>query len=160
MAELRGIVRIANTDIDSDKSLLYGLNRIHGVGYVMSRAICVTLGLEETKKIGSLSPEDVGRIEEFLSKGYKDKLPTWMLNRKRDYESGENMHLVGSDLRLRKEFDIRQMKRLKTYKGIRHSLGQPVRGQRTKSHFRRGGAVGVMKKVAKIAAAKAAAEKK
>jgi len=160
MAELKGIVRIANTDIDADKSLLFGLTGIHGVGYAMAHAICVDLGLGETKKMGSLSSDDVKRIEEFLIKGYKGELPVWILNRKRDYESGEDMHLVGSDLRLRREFDIRLMKRLKTYKGIRHSLGQPVRGQRTKSHFRRGGAVGVMKKAAKIAAAKAATDKK
>ena len=44
---------------------------------------------------------------------------------------------------LQNEFDIRRLKKIKSYKGIRHSLGQPVRGQRTKAHFRKGRAVGV-----------------
>jgi small subunit ribosomal protein S13 len=45
-----------------------------------------------------------------------------------------------------KEFDIKRMKQIKSYKGMRHSLKQPVRGQRTRSHFRTTGvAVGVKK---------------
>ena len=42
------------------------------------------------------------------------------------------------------------MKRLKLYKGMRHAAGQPVRGQRTRSHFRRGTAVGVKSKTTKV----------
>ena len=48
---------------------------------------------------------------------------------------------------MKREFDIKRMKKIKSYKGARHSAGQPVRGQRTRSHFRsRGKAVGVTKK--------------
>ena len=39
-------------------------------------------------------------------------------------------------LELQKEFDIKRLKKIKSYRGLRHSTGQPVRGQRTKSHFR------------------------
>ena len=45
--------------------------------------------------------------------------------------------MTGTDLELQTEFDIKRMKKIKSYKGVRHSAGQPVRGQRTKSHFRK-----------------------
>ena len=44
------------------------------------------------------------------------------------------------------EFDIKMMKMIKSYKGVRHAIGQPVRGQRTKAHFRKGSSLGVIKK--------------
>ncbi|MDO8517486.1 MAG: 30S ribosomal protein S13, partial [Nanoarchaeota archaeon] len=79
----------------------------------------------------------------------------FLVNRRKDYESGENKHLYGADLDLQKEFDIKKLKKMRAYKGIRHQLGQPVRGQRTKSHFRkekkRKGAVGVKKAKSPVA---------
>ena len=58
------------------------------------------------------------------------------MNRQEDFASGEDKHLVGSDLELQKEFDIKRLKKVKTYRGYRHSSGLPSRGQRTKSNFR------------------------
>ena len=61
-------------------------------------------------------------------------------------DSGYDKHTVGPQLKLKKEFDIRRMKKTKSYKGMRHAVGLPVRGQRTKGHFRKGKAVGVVKR--------------
>src|SRR3989344_107293 len=55
----------------------------------------------------------------------------------KDIETGKSEHLVGSNLELRKEFDIKRLKKIKSYKGYRHSAGLPVRGQRTRAHFRK-----------------------
>ena len=55
------------------------------------------------------------------------------------------MHLISTDLKLRKEFDIKFMKKIKSYKGMRHASGLPVRGQRTRAHFRTGTSLGVVK---------------
>jgi ribosomal protein S13 len=49
---------------------------------------------------------------------------------------GTNKHIYGADLNLQVDFDIKRLKKIKAYKGVRHAAGQPVRGQRTKSHFR------------------------
>ena len=79
-------------------------------------------------------------------KGILGKLKlSWMLNRKKDRESGLSKHLITTDLDLARDFDVRRMKKIKSYRGWRHATGQPVRGQRTRSHFRKGGAVGVAK---------------
>ena len=48
-------------------------------------------------------------------------------------------------MKLQNEFDIKIMKKNKSFKGIRHSMGQPVRGQKTRSHFRSGKSIGVKK---------------
>jgi small subunit ribosomal protein S13 len=60
-----------------------------------------------------------------------------MVNRRYDYETGQNKHLLSGDLQYTIENDIKMMKKMKCYKGVRHILGQPVRGQRTRSNFRR-----------------------
>ena len=70
-------------------------------------------------------------------------LPEWLLNRRNDRETGEDQHLIESDLELKQEFDIRRLKEIDSYKGWRHKLGLPVRGQKTKSSFRSGSKVGV-----------------
>ena len=70
-----------------------------------------------------------------------------MFNRRKDYVTGDNKHLIMSDLDFSLREDVKRMERTKSYKGVRHALGLPVRGQRTKTGFRRGGTtVGVFKK--------------
>jgi small subunit ribosomal protein S13 len=82
-----------------------------------------------------------------------------MLNRRKDVYTGENRHLTGVDLTLGNNEDINLMKKMRSYKGIRHERGQKVRGQRTKSTGRTGATVGVVRKKLE-AGAGAAAEKK
>ena len=109
----------------------------------MSNAICISLNLEKNRKVSTLSPDEIAKISAFIK---NPKVPEWLLNRKNEIETGVSRHLVTTDLDLARDFDIRRMKKIKSYKGWRHATGQPVRGQRTRSHFRkRGGAVGVMK---------------
>src|SRR3989449_370539 len=80
--------------------------------------------------------------------------PPWMVNRPKDWESGLDLHLVGSEVEVRLRDDINLMKMIRSYKGVRHETGQKVRGQRTRSNGRTGLTVGVTKKAA-LEAAKA-----
>ena len=153
MEDIR-LIRILSTDIPGNKKLYCGLTYIKGISWSISNAICKQLNVDKNKKIQDLTKEEVEKISVFIK---NPNLPEFLLNRRKDYESGNNKHLYGADLDLQKEFDIKKLKKMKAYKGIRHQLGQPVRGQRTKSHFRkerkRSGAVGV-KKVKIVAAPK------
>ena len=74
------------------------------------------------------------------------RLPWWMLNRRKDLISGEDKHIMGSDLVLKLRDDINLLRKIRSYRGIRHERGLRVRGQRTKSTGRRGMVVGVMRK--------------
>ena len=98
--------------------------------------------LDKNKKIKDINEQEKEKIIEFVR---NPKVPFFILNRRKDFEHGTNKHLTGSDLDLQREFDVKRLKKIRCYKGMRHALGQPVRGQRTKSHFRKGKAIGVRK---------------
>ena len=137
------LIRILATDIPGNMRVYAGLRKIKGVSWSFSNAVCNVLKIDKKKKISELTKEEIDKISEFIK---NPKLPEFLLNRRKDFETGKNMHLIGTDLELTKEFDIKRLKKIKSYKGIRHILGQPVRGQRTKSHFRKNKAVGVVGK--------------
>jgi len=134
ISEEERIVRILSKDIEGKMKIYPGLAKIKGVSWSISKAACHKLNIDENKKIGSLNEAEVATISEFLK---NPDIPAHMLNRQKDFETGENLHLVGSDLELKKEFDIKRLKKIKNYRGLRHLLGLPLRGQRTKSNFRR-----------------------
>jgi len=141
------LVRIAGFDIPGGKKILPGLTRIKGVGWSLSNAACLKLKVPKEKKIAELTKDEIKQIEGFLR---NPEIYDFMKNRQKDAETGETGHYIGSDLEMKKDFDIRRMKKIRSYKGVRHTSGQPVRGQRTRSHFRKKGqAVSVTKKGAK-----------
>ncbi|MBS3090628.1 30S ribosomal protein S13 [Candidatus Pacearchaeota archaeon] len=139
----KSIVRILGADISGEASIYPGLTRVKGVSWSFSNALCTFLGIDKKRKISSLNASEIEKISSFMKKpaGLKD----FLLNRRRDIETGENKHLITSDLELQRDFDIRRMKQTRSYKGWRHALGQPVRGQRTRSHFRKGRSIGVQR---------------
>jgi small subunit ribosomal protein S13 len=146
MAEFRHLVRIANTDIKGEKSILYALKKIKGVSIMFANMACMNAGIERTKKAGELTDAEIKSLETEIL--HPSSAPNWILNRRLDPETGENKHLIGSDLIFVKDNDLKEMKKLKSYKGIRHMYKLPVRGQRTKSNFRRnkGKAIAGLKK--------------
>ena len=133
------IVRILSTDIEGKMSIYSGLTKIKGVSWSFSNAVCKKLGLDKTRKIGTLEEQEIKKITEFIK---NPALPNFLLNRKKDPESDKGKHLVISDLDLQKEFDIKRLKKIKSYRGLRHSVKLPLRGQRTKSNFRKNRAKG------------------
>ena len=136
MAEFKHLVRIANTDLDGKKSVVYALKDIRGVGVPLAHAICQVANIDGMSKIGELSDVDMKKIDDVIKEPLKFGIPSFMVNRRHDVESGQDKHLVTNDLIFYRENDIKMMKKMKCYKGVRHSLGQPVRGQRTRSNFR------------------------
>jgi small subunit ribosomal protein S13 len=146
---LESLIRIYGFDIPGSRNIYVGLTYIKGISWSISNAVCLKLGIAKNKKIQELSKDEIKKIEHFLEN--LDVL-TFMKNRRFDPETGKTSHLYGSDLDISKEFDIKRLKAMKSYRGIRHAAGQPVRGQRTKSHFRRKKTAIVGKKAAPKAA--------
>lgn len=133
----RYIVRITNTDLDGKKQVFMALQKIKGVNFMFSHAICEVLKLDKKKKTGNLTDKEVESLNDALKHPEKYKIPEWMFNRRKDQETGKNIHLVGTDLNYTVENDIKNMIRLRIYRGVRHSFHLPVRGQNTKSNFRK-----------------------
>jgi len=134
------IVRILSEDIRGGMKVYAGLTKIKGVSWSFSNSVCRALGIDKNKPIGLLTKEEIDKISNFIK---NPKVPSYLLNRRKDFETGQDRHLFGSELELQNEFDIKRLKKIKSYRGLRHAAGQPVRGQRTKSHFRKNKPKGV-----------------
>ena len=128
------IVRILDEDIEGSMGIYAGLTKIKGISWSMANAICKKLKIDKNRKVGSLTDAEVKKILDFIK---NPEIPSFIFNRRVDFETGKKRYLTGTDLELQKEFDIKRLKKIKSYRGIRHSAGLPVRGQRTKSHFRK-----------------------
>jgi small subunit ribosomal protein S13 len=139
----RLLVRLGNVDIDGNKRLFCALNNVKGVSYSFANAVCAVSEIDKFRKVGELTEKEVDKLDDIIENPAKYNIPSWMFNRRKDYETGESRHLLAGDLDFAKSNDIRRMMKIKCYKGVRHSLGLPVRGQRTRGNFRRGAAIGV-----------------
>lgn len=154
-AGVRGIVRLAEVDLDGTKRLHQALLKVKGIGQALARAIPLAAGIDGNVLTGSLTDEQIERIEAVVAKPADFGIPGHLLNRRADPATGEHRQLVSSELTIARRADIDTMKKIRCYKGVRHELGQPVRGQRTRSSFRTGMVAGVTRAKA-AAAAKAA----
>jgi len=144
--EFRHIVRVTDTDIDGSLKVGYALTKIKGVSISLANAVLKKAGINPEIRLGSLSEEQVKKIEDVLLNPAKYGIPSWLLNRRKDLETGKDLHLLSSDLDLRTKMDIDLMKKIKSWKGYRHAYGLKVRGQRTRTTGRTGKTVGVSKK--------------
>jgi len=141
----RYIVRLVNTDLDGNKSIVIALTGIKGVGLRTAEIIARTAGIPKKTKIGDLSEEKTSELEKILA-DYAETSPHWLVNRQNDWASGADMHLVGIDVELNIRDDVNLMRMIRCYKGIRHETGQKVRGQRTRANGRTGLTMGVIRK--------------
>ncbi len=141
------IVRVHNTDLKGEKQLVMALQKIKGVGFMFSNMVCAMSQIPKNKQAGMLTEKEVEKLDKILSNPKSFGAPTWMLNRRKDYEKGEDLHIYTGDLTFANDNDKKRLQKIKAYKGIRHGMGLPVRGQRTKSNFRKnkGKATGVKK---------------
>ena len=149
------IVRLAATDLDGFRPVMYALSDIKGIGIRTGALVADMVGVPRQQRVGNLNDQQVEQINAKLSQ-IQEVAPPWMLNRQYDWETGEDRHVFGPEWQLEVRNDINRMKKIRSYRGVRHEGGKKVRGQRTKSNGRKGLALGVQRGAA-IAAAKAAA---
>lgn len=143
-------------DIPGAKKAIVGLTQIKGIGYSFATAILDTLKINTNTNIGFLSESDVQSIEKLITNPIAGNFPVWFLNRRKDIETGVNMHLLTSDIPFTLRNDIERERITNSWRGYRHMYGLKVRGQCTRTTGRKGGAVGVAK-AGKAAPAQAAA---
>ncbi|MGD9129479.1 MAG: 30S ribosomal protein S13 [Candidatus Woesebacteria bacterium] len=105
--------RIAGIDIPEHKKILYSLRSIYGVGLKLAKDILEETKIDPDKRAKDLTRDEVNKIQKALEK-----------------------YLVEGDLRRIVNDNISRLKRTRTYRGLRHTQGLPVRGQRTRSNAR------------------------
>jgi len=131
------IVRIVNTDLDGNKPIGHALIKIRGVGTTFANSVCLVASVDKAHKTGELSDADIKKLNDVVKNPGKFNFPTWMMNRRKDYITGEDKHILTSDLDFTKGQDVRRMQKTKSYTGLRLQAGLPVRGQKTRSNFRK-----------------------
>ncbi len=141
--QFKYIVRLFGQDVDGTMKVPYALAMIKGIGYNTAMAITHNLGIDRNKRLGELTEAELSKIEEYLKDKKIPDVPAWMYNRRKDYETGLDIHLVTNDLIFYVRNDIEKEKKTKSWRGVRHALGLKVRGQRTRTTGRTGMTVGV-----------------
>ncbi len=107
-------MRIAGINIPDHKKILYSLPYIYGVGLPSAKKIVARANVDPDKRAKDLNPQEVNRLREIIEKQYR----------------------IEGDLRREIAANIKRLKELQTYRGIRHMRSLPVRGQRTKTNSR------------------------
>jgi len=125
--------------------MVIALTQIKGVGYMFANSIINNLKIDSSLRIGNLSNEQIKSIENIIQNPSSSNFPSWFLNRRKDVETGEDKHLLTSDIAFTVRNDIEREKTTGSWRGYRHMYGLKVRGQRTRCTGRKGGAVGVAK---------------
>ncbi|MGQ9780889.1 MAG: 30S ribosomal protein S13 [Nitrososphaeria archaeon] len=148
-SEFRHVVRLGGRDLNGKKKVLAALADIKGIGFSTANAVLNKLNIDANVRLGSLSENDLNRIDDYVRNLQSKVELSYLLNRRKDPSSGSNIHLIGSDLDFVVKDDIRREKDVMSWRGIRHSLGLKVRGQRTRTTGRKGLTVGVRKGVAR-----------
>src|SRR5688572_30828694 len=154
-ADFRYLVRIINTDLDGKKPFATALTYVPGISHRLANVVARETGIDPKARIGNLTEEQLAQTVDAIE-NIDEMVPLWMLNRRRDIESGEDRHMVGSEITIMLREDLNRLKKIRSWRGHRHERKLPTRGQRTKNNGRFGGAVGVQRKDAGQAAPDAA----
>ena len=109
------MARIVGVDIPRNKKISYSLQYIHGIGKRTADALCTKAKIDKNLRVHQLTEEQVVSIRNAIS---------------------ELGYLVEGELRSSNAMNIKRLKDIGTYKGIRHRRGLPANGQRTKTNAR------------------------
>jgi small subunit ribosomal protein S13 len=152
--DFRSLLRMIGTSIEGYKPLYFALSEIRGMGRRLALAICRVLKYDPDLRIGLMADADLEKIEKCIKDPVAYGIPHWMVNRQKDRRTGEDRHVSGTDIELVRKMDIDRMKRMKSWKGIRHMFNLKVRGQHTRTTGRSGLVVGYLRTKKKSSTAK------
>ena len=108
------MARIAGVDLPREKRAEIGLTYIYGIGRATSNEILAKAGINPDTRIKDLSEDQVNELRRIIDED----------------------HLVEGDLRREIALNIKRLRDIKCYRGIRHAKGLPIRGQKTKTNAR------------------------
>jgi len=108
------MARIVGVDLPKNKRGEIGLTYIYGIGRSSARKILSTAGIDFDKKVQEWNDEDLGKIRTILNEEFK----------------------VEGELRSMVQMNIKRLMDIGCYRGVRHRIGLPVRGQSTKNNAR------------------------
>jgi len=145
--EFQHILRVLNTNVDGTQKIVFALTSIRGIGRRFSTLICKKADIDVRKRAGELTQDEVNKLLTVIQHPRQFKIPSWFLNRQKDYKDGRDYQTVSNVLDTKIRDDFERLKRMRSHRGLRHYWGLRVRGQHTGTTGRRGRVVGhVVKK--------------
>ena len=132
-------------DVEGDKKITVALSKVKGVGYNFAQVLIQKLNINPYIRVGLLTDKELNDIENALKDPNKIGITYLYLNRRKDMDTGSNIHLLTSDLDFIVSNDIDRENSIMSWRGYRHMFGLRVRGQCTRTTGRRDSAVGVRK---------------
>ncbi len=108
------MARIAGVDLPREKRVEIGLTYIFGIGRTRSNEILTKTGINPDTRVRDLTDDEIAKLRDIIEKVYT----------------------VEGDLRREIALNIKRLIEVRCYRGIRHRMGLPVRGQRTKTNAR------------------------
>jgi ribosomal protein S13 len=139
-------VRIFGTNVKGERPLYLALCAVSGIGRRFAHAVTRRAGLDPLRRAGTITADEEAHLCTIIQNPVENGIPTWMLNRRFDRATSKEIQWVGSDIQSNIRNEIERLKKMKSWRGLRHSRGLKVGGQCTKSTGRRGVAVGVERK--------------
>lgn len=108
------MARIVGVDLPKDKRIEIGLTYIYGIGRSRANQILNDLKIDKNKKVKDLEDKEIAMIKDYIEKNFR----------------------VEGDLRTEVNLNIKRLMEIGCYRGLRHRMGLPVRGQRTRTNAR------------------------
>ena len=138
-----------NTNLEGKRKAAYSLTAIRGIGPRLAHLICKIAKVNLNSRAGEIGEETWEKIQQIIAEPSSFGVPSWFLNRRKDYREGGDLHATSNLLESKVREDIERMKKIRQHRGLRHHWLLKVRGQHTKSNGRRGVSIGVVRKTAK-----------
>lgn len=131
--EFNHVLRVFNTNLDGTRTVLYALTKVKGIGRRFGDAVIKRAGVDGSKRAGELTVEEVEKLVQVIENPQNYDIPAWMLNRRKDYKTGKDLHNYTNKLDLQLREDLDRLRKIRCNRGLRHAWGFKVRGQHTKS---------------------------
>ena len=106
------ILRIQNTNVDGTRKVPFALRKIKGIGRRFAWVLCKTLRIDVNRRAGSLTNEEMEKVEEAMLDPEKFGIPTYLYNRQNDYKTGKWIHCVSNDLDTKLREDLQRLQKV------------------------------------------------
>ena len=127
------ILRVLNTNLDGRRHVVFALREIKGIGIRFSDMICKKAEVDPKKRAGELTADEVEKMVAIIQSPAQFKIPTWFLNRQKDWKTGKHSQSFSSGLQGKLREDLERLKKIRAHRGLRHYWQIRVRGQHTKT---------------------------
>merc|ERR1712117_145067 len=133
--DFQHILRVQNTNIDGDIKVTHALTSIRGMGRRFTDLVLKKAEIDRSKRAGQLTEAEMEQIQTVMANPKNFKIPTWFLNRQRDWKDGKDGQMTSNNLDNKPREDIERMKKIRLHRGIRHWWGYPVKGQKNQNQW-------------------------